>query len=182
MGAVRWRVSPWALLAFAVLFYFDSSGLVSAIVPAALAHELGHLLALRLCGRRVRAVRLGLFGMELDYAPQMDSRQALICLMSGPAFGAVYAVAACTLGGAFLTVSGAVSFVLTVFNLLPAMPLDGGRIVAALAPGKTAKNVSKATAFAAVAAGAAICVRYRAAAPLLPGLWLLSVNTAPRLK
>jgi Zn-dependent protease len=179
MRRVRWDVRAGAVLLFALAYFFDGSGVVSAAVPAALAHELGHLLPLRLCRRRLRRVRVGLSGLELDYAGRLEGWRALVCIGGGPLAGLLYAVAACTLGGRFLRMSGAVSFALSAFNLLPILPLDGGRLVAALAGGALAARLSRLAAATLALAGAAACAALRAPALLLAGAWLLLCNFRP---
>ena len=170
------RVSPAALLFFAAVFFFDTSGIVSALIPAALVHELGHLLLLKLFHRRLTGLRLGLFGLEMDYAPGLEGWQSLACAAAGPAFGGLFALLACSLGGDFWLVSGAASFLLTCFNLLPVLPLDGGRVLTALMPERTARGISLLAACLLLAGGIAICVRFRSFGLLLAALWLVIWN------
>ena len=176
MRRIRWEIRPAALLLFALFYFFDGSGIVSAVIPAALVHELGHLAALRLCRRRVSRVRVGLSGAELDYAPRLEGAQALFCLAAGPAAGGLYALAACTLCGEFWQVSGASSFVLTAFNLLPILPLDGGRILAALVTMKRAVWISAPFSVALLAAGVWLAESLGSFALVIPGLWLTLCN------
>ena len=172
----RLQISPAAALLLALIFFLDDSGLVSAVVPAVLVHELGHFVMLRAFRRRLTRLRLGLAGLEMDYAPQLEGAQGLLCAAAGPAFGGAYALLACTLGGDFWQVSGAASFLLTVFNLLPVLPLDGGRVLLALLPEGAARRVSLAAAAALLAGGGLIFARFRAPALLLAALWLMIWN------
>lgn len=178
MRRVRWEISPAALLLAALAYFFDASGLVSAIVPAALVHELGHLLALRLCHRRLSRVRVGLGGAELDYVPQLEGAQAILCFAAGPAAGGLYTLCACMQNGDFWAVSGAASFLLTVFNLLPILPLDGGRMLAVLVMPGAARRVSLLTSAALFVGGICLAAEYRSAALLLAGLWLMVCNAS----
>ena len=106
-----------------------------------LAHELGHCLAARVLGMQVVGVRLYLLGgvSELAKAPRSPREEAIIAA-AGPAVSAVLAgafwlaVAATTPGtvGWLLVMLLALSnLVVAVFNLLPALPLDGGRVLRA---------------------------------------------------
>ena len=176
MRHVQWDISAAAVLLFALVYFFDGSGIVSALVPAALAHELGHVLALRACSCRVTRVRLGLTGAELDYAPRLEGLRCAFCLLSGPLAGLLYALGACTAGGAFLRMSGAVSFLLSAFNLMPVLPLDGGRLVGLLLPEKQARRLSLAASLLLLGGGVAIAARFSSAALLLAGLWLAGAN------
>ncbi len=178
MKGIRWNISAGAILLFALLYFFDESGVVSAMLPAALAHELGHILALRLCGRRLIRFGISLTGAQLDYAPRLEGWRAVICLLSGPAAGLAYAVASCTLGGTFWRMSGAVSCVLSVFNLLPILPLDGGRIVASLLPETQARRLSLHAAFLFFCGGAVLAARFLTLPMLMMGGWLTICNLA----
>ena len=172
MSRVRWSVGAGALLAAALVYFFDDSGLVAAVAPAAAVHELGHILALRALRRRLTRVRVALSGVELDYAPALEGAKCALCALAGPLAGIAYAVAACTLGGEYFRLSGAASFLLSCFNLLPALPLDGGRAMAALLPERAARIVSRLTAAAVLLAGTLLAARGGAPVPAAMGLWL----------
>ncbi len=109
-----------------------------------LAHELSHSVVARRRGIGVRRVRLFVFGgvSEIE-AEASRPRDELAITAAGPA-------ASVALGAAFLLVAWAVpatagpvddvlellavvNVALAVFNLLPGFPLDGGRLVRALA-------------------------------------------------
>ena len=176
MRTKKIRISAGAILLFALMYFFDGSGVVSAVVPAAIIHELGHLLALRLCGRRLTAISISLTGVRMDYAPQIGGFRAVICFLSGPLAGILYAFAAPTLCGAFGRMSGAASFLLSVFNLLPILPLDGGRIVSELLPERQTRRISRIAALLLLAGGTAIFVRFSSFALLFMGAWLAACN------
>lgn len=126
-----------------------AAGLIGAAGAAAflgsiLVHELSHALVARRSGLRVEAISLSLFG---GLAHMVDDprtpRQAWRVAAAGPAaslalaaaFGTT-AVAVDALGGPGVAVRLAVwlawaNAVLGLFNLLPGLPLDGGRILQA---------------------------------------------------
>ncbi len=177
---VKLEFSPLAILLIALAYFFDTSGIVSAVVPAAAVHELGHFLALRLCKCRLRCLRLGLAGLEMDYAPRQEGLRSLLCAAAGPALGGLYALCACVLGGDFWLISGAASFLLTVFNLLPILPLDGGRVLRALLPERAALRFSRCAALALTGAGVYVALAYHSAALAVAGLWLVLCNFCTR--
>ena len=103
-----------------MLLLFPLRFLVGVLL-AALIHELGHLLALKLARGRVLSIRLRSFGARIEAAPISPGRAAL-CALAGPAAGALTIFAYKTFPE--LALAGLVQ---TVFNLLPVYPLDGGR-------------------------------------------------------
>jgi Zn-dependent protease/CBS domain-containing protein len=126
-------IGEWAYavaLAFAVLLYLS-----------VLVHELSHTVVALAFGLPVRRISLHLLGgvSEIEREPETPGREFLVAF-AGPAVSLV-------LGGIGLgllqvldqaTVVGTLAFELTlanllvgVFNLLPGLPLDGGRVLAA---------------------------------------------------
>ena len=103
-----------------MLLLFPLRFLVGVLL-AALIHELGHLLALKIAGGRVLSIRLRSFGARIEAAPMSPGRTAL-CALAGPAAGALTIFAYKTFPE--LALAGLVQ---TVFNLIPVYPLDGGR-------------------------------------------------------
>ena len=106
-----------------------------------LAHELGHCLAARALGMQVVGVRLYLLGgvSELERAPRSPREEAVIAA-AGPAVSAVLAgvfwlavqaVDRGTVSWLLLMLLALSNLVVALFNLLPALPLDGGRVLRA---------------------------------------------------
>ena len=96
---------------------------LAGLLLAALIHELGHILALRLCGGRIWRIRLRIGGARIEAAPLSSGRE-LICILAGPAAGAMTVLAWERFPE--LAVAGLLQ---TLFNLLPLSNLDGGRAV-----------------------------------------------------
>ena len=106
-----------------------------------LAHELGHCLAARLIGIPVCGVRLYLLSgvSELTRAPQTPRDEAAIAaagpavsaLLAGVFWLAVRGVTVSTVSWLVLVLLALANAVVAVVNLLPALPMDGGRVLRA---------------------------------------------------
>lgn len=110
---------------------------IGALILALSLHELAHIAAARLMRVEIREIRLTPFGgsarMENPYG--LRSMQLAVVAAAGPAANllCIIMLAAMTQWGILLahTASGHVRIHLTLFlfNLLPALPLDGGRLL-----------------------------------------------------
>ncbi|HZC70752.1 MAG TPA: site-2 protease family protein [Jatrophihabitans sp.] len=119
-------------------------GIAAAVlfVASIAAHEVAHAIVARRFGMRVDKMTLWLLGglTELNGEPPSPRADAWIAI-SGPlttiALGACFGAAAYLAGtgtilGSALFWLAAMSAVLAVFNLVPAAPLDGGRVLRAI--------------------------------------------------
>lgn len=106
----------------------NGPGLLAMVLSAAALHELGHWLALRLCGAEVRSLRIGLLGavLEADCARLSYGRE-LAAVLAGPGMNLLCAWAFSRLGPPGVEAAVGAHLVLGGFNLLPLRPLDGGR-------------------------------------------------------
>ncbi|MFF0145861.1 M50 family metallopeptidase [Amycolatopsis sulphurea] len=172
----------------------DVSTLTSWLLAAAfavllglsvLAHELGHcVVALRL-GIPVRRLRLFLLGglSEVARTPRRPGQEGLVAA-AGPVvslllggFCALLLFAVPPDGPVWLLVAecAVANLAVGVFNLLPGLPLDGGRLVRAgvwAATGKRAKGTRAAVAGGALVATALIVWALWGLATQSPDRWL----------
>ncbi|MDR0819657.1 MAG: hypothetical protein LBN43_08835 [Oscillospiraceae bacterium] len=127
---MKFRIGAGFAVAVALLLFFNASGLLGLFMLAAAIHELGHLAAIMLCRSKLTEIRLELTGAAIYYDRSSVGYggDALIAL-AGPLLGTAAAFAAARLG--FDEFAG-ICLVLNAVNLLPAIPLDGGRILASL--------------------------------------------------
>jgi Zn-dependent protease/CBS domain-containing protein len=124
-----------------------AAGVVAALVYLAslLAHELAHSIVAMRRGVRVEGITLWLFGGVSRFGSETSSpgSQALIIFV-GPltslVLGAVFFLVSIPIGGGanpgLLPVTlawlGYINILLGLFNLVPAFPLDGGRLLQSL--------------------------------------------------
>ena len=128
-------VAVWVTAGIAVVFFFASL----------LAHELSHSVIARRNGMEVKGITLWLLGGVAQLGGPMPSAGAEFRIAAaGPAMSVALAaafgvggMAVYALGASALIVSAFVwlafvNAILAVFNLIPAAPLDGGRILASI--------------------------------------------------
>jgi Zn-dependent protease len=103
-------------------------------------HEMGHVVALRRHGIKASAPMFLPFMGAVVWARSLgdDALTEARVGLAGPYFGAaasaVVAIVGLATNTGLLEALGYIGFLLNLFNLLPVVPLDGGRAMAALAP------------------------------------------------
>lgn len=116
---------------------------LAVVVPViVLLHELGHALTAQACGVRVRSITLfGLGGMAKTYGEGKTIGQRLAITAAGPAVNIALAFLGITLhiillklgfisaDNMFLIGFWGANLILGIFNLVPAFPMDGGRLL-----------------------------------------------------
>jgi len=171
-----------------------TAGIVSAFVYLAslLAHELAHSIVAMRRGVKVEGITLWLFGGVSRFSSESSSPggQAWITFV-GPltslVLGVVFFLLSVAIGGgaqpsllaATLSWLGYINILLGVFNLLPAFPLDGGRILQSLIWLRTgdrlrathiAARIGKAFAFLFIAYG---LLTFFVARTNIGGIWFV---------
>lgn len=146
--AVKWRVPaddtslnisfrnisvrPSFLLLMSIVFFFDEGNLTVFLLIAAAVHEAGHFFAIKRMGGKVEKLNIGALGAEAEYSGSLTYRKEIIACAAGPAAGFAFSFLTSLAAKAgireFFFLSG-LSAMLSVFNLLPILPLDGGRML-----------------------------------------------------
>jgi len=136
---VEINLSFLLLLGFVFLAYGGLAGVfvVGLAFGSVVLHELGHALVARRLGVHVSGIELSFFGgaaKMVDMPRRADHEIAIA--VAGPAVSLVLAGAGLGLGAAlhspFLGLIGWINVMIAGFNLIPALPMDGGRILRAL--------------------------------------------------
>src|SRR5262249_21279373 len=174
--------TAWSAGLFATLGFFASL----------VVHELSHSLVAQRYGIRVSGITLFLFGgvsrIEQEPAdPRVELRVAVVGPLTSVALAALFWLAAWSLSDyrgrvtiAVLDYLAYVNAALGVFNLIPGLPLDGGRILRAAVWLRTG-SVQRATRLAShLGAGFALGLMALGALEMLSGalmggLWLVFI-------
>jgi Zn-dependent protease len=129
-----------ALVSVAAYSLFWGWEFAAGFVVLIFIHEMGHVIALRHHGIKASAPMFIPFMGAVVWARSLgdDALTEARVGLAGPYFGAAAAAVVATVGlatnSAFLEALGYIGFLLNLFNLLPVVPLDGGRAMAAIAP------------------------------------------------
>ena len=178
----RLEASPGFLLLLGVLYWLDEGvGLLPWGLLACAVHELGHIAAALAFGGRAERLSLTVVGADLSFSyrtPLTYGQDSLVAL-AGPAANML-------LGGLFFALGRHLPTVLSLgvgaFNLLPILPLDGGRVLYGLLADKL--DPDWADRFLTAVAGCLVgllagigviaAAHYANVTLLLTALWLLA--------
>lgn len=114
---VKIKIHPLAIILIAFFVWYNG---FAKLLISAMLHELGHAAVAWLCGRRGLVFTLTPLGWSL-YAGELSGKTALLVYLAGPAVSLALSP----------LLSPQTLWILT-FNLIPVLPLDGGRIAAVL--------------------------------------------------
>jgi len=138
-GVGNWRYG--VSFAFAVLLY-----------ASVLVHELGHTLTARAFGLPVRRITLHLLGglSEIEQEPDSASKEFLVAAagpvvslgLAGAGYVSLQGLTPSTVAYVLLLEVTGANLLVGLFNLLPGLPLDGGRILRAAVWGITGRPSS----------------------------------------
>lgn len=185
MRAREIEITAAALLLMAFVYYVAEPYEIMAVLIPAAVHEMGHIAAIKILGLHIKSFRAELKGFCIDYYGYTGAYGHILIAASGPAAGFIYSAAASSCAkiydDSFLALSAGTSLLLSVFNLLPVMPLDGGRISAQLLSvifgeshgSAIAEHISTAVSMLIMAAGLYLMFKNKGIALLVSSIWLL---------
>lgn len=145
-SSIRWTCSQLIKLHPLFLFMFVLSLAVGywktfcLMFIIVILHESGHWLAARYCGWKVKEIRLLPFGGELiaDARSSSGSTEELFVALAGPAVNGFLIILLVGLkwsdlpGDSIWVYLIQANAAIAIFNLLPILPLDGGKVLQAL--------------------------------------------------
>jgi Zn-dependent protease len=132
--------SGTALVSVAAYSLFWGWEFAAGFVVLLFLHEMGHVIALRREGIKASApmfipfLGAAIFSKSLGDNALAEARVGLAGPILGSLAAAGVAVVGALTGSSFLLALAYVGFLINLFNLLPVVPLDGGRAMAAMAP------------------------------------------------
>lgn len=181
-------IKPSFLLLLALVFISFGGAIGVLLVSLAFAsivlHELGHAVVARKLGVRVSGIDLGFFGgaAKMVQLPRTANHELAIAA-AGPIVSLALGGAGLGLGALFhvslFAWIGWTNLLLAGFNLIPALPMDGGRILRALLTRRldfvraTDVAVTVSRVFAVAFALFGLAVGAFQLVVLAPFLWLL---------
>ena len=142
IGNTEIECSPLVLLPVLYALLAGRPGALLINLLALFLHELCHALTARAVGYRIRRIELQPFGFVARIEKRIGSRwDELAIAAAGPLFSLITGIACSGLSAAIVLNSagydllaqfGRVNLLLGLINLVPALPLDGGRIAVCL--------------------------------------------------
>lgn len=118
-----------AVLLLGVLYFVLEPAELGALFGAAAVHELGHLAALALLGADIQSISMEACGLNIRCGELQGTFSKCFAALSGPAAGiGLFFI----LRGTGCPVAAEMSLGLSIINLLPVLPLDGGNALQAV--------------------------------------------------
>ena len=110
------------IVAALLLLIFPIPWIISA-ATAAIVHEIFHILAVIVMGGKIKKIRVHLSGCQIETTPMGEIR-SIICILAGP-LGSLMLIGV----RKYVPMISVCGLLQGIYNLLPVMPLDGGRIL-----------------------------------------------------
>lgn len=184
MTAIKFLVRPSFYIFWSVFCLLDSENVLPVFLLAAVLHELGHAAAVYACGGYIQRIELSAAGAVICQGKSLGYCADCAIALAGPAVGMIAAWVLSMMG--YPLAAGA-NIMLSVFNCLPILPLDGGCALysliamlphtAAAAGHRILGYVSIFQAFLMMAFGGFLLLYTgRNATVLVTGLFLLAAN------
>ncbi|MEO4052126.1 site-2 protease family protein [Solibacillus sp. CAU 1738] len=127
---IRITIHPLLLVVLLSMVFTGNIALYSIILFSLLLHELGHLLAARIVRVKVKSCVIMPYGGEIELGKQEVTHLQLLIIALGGPLATMIGMASCMLLPPLIaTLFFQVQIYLLCVNLLPLLPLDGGKII-----------------------------------------------------
>ena len=171
------EVRPVAVVLLSGLYFLLPLRWCARLALTVTVHELGHFAALILCGAQVCGLRMEGCGLVLRCTPTEGALRTVTAALAGPAAGAGLF---CILRGLGYIACAELSLLFSCVNLLPVLPLDGGRALYAALSALAGERAAERTLdvlglvlpVALMVLGLALFARGFGLAPGVFGAWL----------
>ena len=171
------EVRPGAVVLLSGLYFLLPLRWCARLALTVTVHELGHVAALILCGAQVCGLRMEGCGLVLRCTPTEGALRTVTAALAGPA---ACAGLFCILRGLGYIACAELSLLFSCVNLLPVLPLDGGRALYAALSALAGERAAERTLdvlglvlpVALMVLGLALFARGFGLAPGVFGAWL----------
>jgi Zn-dependent protease len=194
---IAWSLASGTFPAFyhglpRLTYWGMAAATVVGVAISIILHELAHTMVARAFGLPIRSITLFIFGgvVQVEGEPKAPVAELLMAL-AGPIVSAILGLALLGAGDIFssspvelvgvLQYLGLLNLMLAVFNMAPAFPMDGGRVLRAIV-WLVSGDAAKATRIAA-RAGEVVGILLMAAGALaalgtalVAGLWWIAIG------
>jgi stage IV sporulation protein FB len=147
IGRIRFCIGYEAVAAVTAILLIDRQNRVIGCILAAALHEAGHVIAMIFCRVRVRGVRIRLFDILIEADEAATLSADILVTLGGPGMNLLLAASFARIAPFF----SAANLAMGLFNLMPVISLDGGRILSLLAAKRwgveNAQRVLRITSF-----------------------------------
>ncbi len=146
----RLEISPAIFILFLIFTFIDGVIYILIIYLCAALHEVAHIFAAKLCGCEIEKLRILAIGadIQLKNINTISYKKEFFIAISGPIINLILVVIAICIQiifgiSSFFQLFALCNAILFFINILPIMPLDGGRALYSLLLLKV--NIVKAT-------------------------------------
>lgn len=137
----RFKLSPLFIITIVSFILIDGTFYALYAVLCAFLHELGHIIAIKIMGGKVGALKVHGFGIQISGNLELDYKREAISALMGPCASLLAGLVFILLSRlgmytqlvVFLAMSNLCLFAV---NILPIYPLDGGRCLYCILAGR----------------------------------------------
>lgn len=175
------KISPSFFLMLMMTVILQDTGYMLALLSACLFHEAGHLLGFKLFNVPIRKIELKFYSIGITPKRPLGNKEEIIIAALGPLFSFVLFGTAELISLEFsaphyLMKCAVTSFTMGIFNSLPVLPLDGGRILQGVTDAEKARKISEFSGLAVMTAGMILLIRGENASLFIMGAMLFVSN------